>query len=330
MDNIIKNNHNNTYMNFSRTTQPSNWEKEKNINSTSGRSTHSAYSQNKSTQAQSISALIETPFFQLHDSPQKEPCFLSWNFSNTDKLVILDKLRLSQIGDVDRDNEEVEIEVSTMNKTMSLGHFIYTRSGGINEKNIKLSLPCHQQITIKLIERDVCNDDHTELTVFCRPEDLALFLSKTIDINPHKTMTNYASCMTNPRETKVCHSLGVDFNLSEGLTATDQNTDCISYTWNIKECGTPGMMEEHSTYELVYHIVTRNSSSISADGLGSDLYTCYPYQSSPACVNPSYKAKPKHKNGDPPFILEYIMIISGIITTPIFIILLFGRLRMRC
>jgi hypothetical protein len=186
----------------------------------------------------------------------------------------LKTLSLGSVGDLDRKNEEIELEITSLNKQLDCGIFIFDIVKNVKDKNININIPCSKGgfVDIRFIERDICNDDMTLKKLECEVTGRSVQL--TIQITPDNTATSYTQCISSTKETQVCGDIKV------GIVG---GSFCYAYQWGKEECGTTQVSETTSEYILVYEVVDQGCD-FGATNLQSNEH-CYSehYYPGPTC-----------------------------------------------
>ena len=194
--------------------------------------------------------------------------------TNKANCLKLKTLSLGSVGDLDRKNEEIELEITSLNKQLDCGLFIFDIVKNVKDKNININIPCSKGgfVDIRFIERDICNDDMTLKKLECEVTGRSVQL--TIQITPDNTATSYTQCISSTKETQVCGDIKV------GIVG---GSFCYAYQWGKEECGTTQVSETTSEYILVYEVVDQGCD-FGATNLQSNEHCYYDhYYPGPTC-----------------------------------------------
>jgi hypothetical protein len=186
----------------------------------------------------------------------------------------LKTLSLGSVGDLDRKNEEIELEITSLNKQLDCGIFLFDIVKNVKDKNLNINIPCNSGdfVDVRFIERDNCNDDMTLKKIQCTVTGQGIQLP--IQITPDNTATSYTQCISSTKEIQACG----DVNL--GIVG---GSFCSAYTWGKEECGTTQVSETASEYILVYEVVNQGCD-FSATNLQRNEYCYYDhYIPGPTC-----------------------------------------------
>lgn len=194
-----------------------------------------------------------------------------------DMCLNLRKITLSSPGDIDRTNEELEIIIYLDNGGMiwssDCGLFLFNTISGPLENNLNIKVPCigGNYVGLRLIERDVCNDDIVYLTINC---DEVKNERTTITIPADDTKISISKCLEHTDESQVC--INVDNKVIGGGF-------CNTYTWNQNECNGIERSETTSSYILLHDIEAVPCTFDSSQLSGNAICKSGDYISGPIC-----------------------------------------------
>jgi len=160
--------------------------------------------------------------------------------------MILENLSLGSIGDLDRSNEEIEMEINSKNsynkeKYLNCGLYQFETAQS-KIMSLAINIPCTkgEYVDIRFVERDNCNDDTMLLPIMC--DTTSLKNNVKIEINPDGTVTGYTQCIHSSNE--------VSSGLNGGMSAVAEAGGSFShaYTWGKEECGNSELQETTSEY----------------------------------------------------------------------------------
>ena len=187
----------------------------------------------------------------------------------------LKTLSLGSVGDLNRKNEEIELEIKSLDKQLDCGLFLFDIEKNLKDKNLNINIPCNPGdfVDIRFIERDNCNDDIALKKIGCDVTGKSVQLP--IQITPDNTATSYTQCISSTKEKQVCDFVKV--GIVGGLF-------CSAYQWDKEECGTTQVSETHSEYILVYEVVMNQGCDFGATNLQSNEHCYYDhYYPGPTC-----------------------------------------------
>ena len=166
----------------------------------------------------------------------------------------LKALILGSIGDIDRNNEEIELEIKSGDKQLNCGLFLFDVKKNIKDKDFNIKIPCvkGEFVDVRIIERDVCNDDMTLESIKCESTEGLSRLE--IKISADATSTSYTQCVTASNQVQDC----VDASVGEVIQVGGEF--CHAYAWGIEECGATQVSETASEYVLEYEVSDEDCS----------------------------------------------------------------------
>ena len=134
----------------------------------------------------------------------------------------LTKVKMLEIGDLDREQEEIAFEIGSWGQTILCELFKFEIG---ESKSFDLSIPCEsgEDIDFLLIEKDNCNDDHKAKTFECIPT-----MEKKIEIEINPDATTREECHSNTFTSETCG--GVELKKILGFN------QCATYTLGKDEC----------------------------------------------------------------------------------------------
>jgi Ca2+-binding RTX toxin-like protein len=188
----------------------------------------------------------------------------------------LKKLSLGSVGDLDRTNEEIELEISTGAARFSCGLYKFDLSSNQKDKNLAISVPCSSGsfVDLRIIERDNCNDDLTLRKIPC---GITTGLQAVdILISSDSTSTSNEQCRSSQHSIQACGNVQPEPKIGGSF--------CYAYSWGTEECGSVSVAETTSEYILEYSISDRICPFVS-NSSRSDNAVCYNafYQPGPVC-----------------------------------------------
>ncbi|MBY0581149.1 MAG: hypothetical protein K2P53_05670 [Rickettsiales bacterium] len=125
--------------------------------------------------------------------------------ASTDNFCLnLKKIILGSVGDIDRNNEEIEFEIKSGDTQLNCGLFLFDIVKNVKDKNLNIKIPCvkGEFVDIRVIERDVCNDDMTLESIECESTEGLSRLE--IKISADATSTSYTQCVTASNQVQDC------------------------------------------------------------------------------------------------------------------------------
>ena len=183
----------------------------------------------------------------------------------------LKTLTLGSIGDLDRKNEEIELEIKSLNKQLDCGLFLFDIAKNVKDKNLNINIPCNSGdfVDIRFIERDNCNDDITLKKLECDLTGKSIQLP--IEITSDSTATSYDQCIDSAKNTQSCNNIN-----------TVGGRFCSKYQWNKEECGTTTQVSETTSKYILIYEVTNQKCDFDPTNL----------QSNEGCLNSNYYPGP--------------------------------------
>jgi len=168
--------------------------------------------------------------------------------------LVLRSLVLGSIGDIDRNNEEIELEIKSGDKQLNCGLFLFDVKKNIKDKDFNIKIPCvkGEFVDVRIIERDVCNDDMTLESIKCESTEGLSRLE--IKISADATSTSYTQCVTASNQVQDC----VDASVGEVIQVGGEF--CHAYEWGKEECGATQVSETASEYVLEYEVSDEDCS----------------------------------------------------------------------
>ena len=191
--------------------------------------------------------------------------------------LILKALILGSIGDIDRNNEEIEFEIKSGDTQLNCGLFLFDIVKNVKDKNLNIKIPCvkGEFVDVRVIERDVCNDDMTLESIKCESTEGLLRLE--IKISADATSTSYTQCTIASKEVQGC----VDASVGEVIQVGGEF--CYAYEWGKEECGATQVSETASEYVLEYE-VSEGECNFDWSELSEEEYCGYhQYYPGPVC-----------------------------------------------
>jgi len=163
-----------------------------------------------------------------------------------ERCLKLISLHIESIGDLDKTNEEIEIEVVTSKNKLDCGLFLFELPR--KDKNLQISIPCDKEelVNLRFLERDVCNDDMALKNIECEATDRV----QTLAIEIHPDRTTYDQCIEASTTVPECGGLGIEAINDPKIGGAF----CHMYHWGKKECGFKNASESISSYELRYKV----------------------------------------------------------------------------
>jgi hypothetical protein len=185
---------------------------------------------------------------------------------------ILKGINLSNVGDLDRTNEEIvlsmystEYEIDNTgfvattlsdvrqdltaneNYILNCGVFVFDSENNTREQEIDISFPCSKgnYVGFRMVEKDNCNDDEVLELIECETTS-GLEVFSTV-INPDSTATSNTQCFSVSSEVTVCGSAKVG-----GVEV------CGGVSLGVEECNSVEVTETTSRYHIVYQILESN------------------------------------------------------------------------
>ena len=173
---------------------------------------------------------------------------------SSNSCLVLRSLVMGSIGDIDRNNEEIELEIKSGDTQLNCGLFLFDIVKNVKDKNLNIKIPCvkGEFVDVRVIERDMCNDDMTLESIKCESTEGLLRLE--IKISADATSTSYTQCVTASNQVQDC----VDASVGEVIQVGGEF--CHAYEWGIEECGATQVSETASEYVLEYEVSDEDCS----------------------------------------------------------------------
>lgn len=119
----------------------------------------------------------------------------------------------------------------------------------------KLTIPCKHEVTIRLVERDVCSHDINSVIILCKATESREY--QDIDIDPDNTATTYTASTSTSRSIQTC--LGLEIGITKIFSLTIGSQLCGTYERGQEQCGSTQVQESQSRYTLIFGIVESSS-----------------------------------------------------------------------
>jgi hypothetical protein len=212
------------------------------------------------------------------------PATHSWSelVNFCENFLILKNLILSSPGDLDRNNEEIEVEVKTEKNTLDCGLFLFDIAGGVDERPLDILLPCDrgELVSLLFIERDNCDDDRELVSIRCDYNG-GITEEVVINIEPEYTKTSRSNCISHANAMGACLSTSLSAPINQAMELEVGGSACTEYIWGESECSGEELSETISEYYLRYKIIESDPNHpLSCHGIQSPNWcrdgTAYP------------------------------------------------------
>ena len=160
----------------------------------------------------------------------------------------LKSLHLGSVGDLDRNNEEIEIHIKSGIEELDCGLYLFDMLRQTQDQTLNISIPCinDEFVKVRFYERDNCNDDTRLESIKCALTNGLQNLE--VAISSDNTETSYTKCRSSSNTGTAC------VDASVGTVVQVGGSYCNEYTWGTEECGTNTVSETSSQYTLEYEV----------------------------------------------------------------------------